>query len=343
MARTKRRYCYNCGNKVDLKLEMGSMRLFCNKCKTVFYENPNPVVSAVVINSDREILLVLRDNEPLAGNWCLPSGFVEVNETIEEAVLRELKEETGIDGKVIRLLDTVSYFNDFYGDLIWVSFEVKNIGGTLLAGDDARAARYFPISDLPELAFPPNTKAVKRFIHHYSDLWRLHDSFQSPVAEQKIDPKLPGFTLFKIISRDARIITENWVAEVMQHPTTKSYASFEYAELYQRAHKVVSQFCAWMTDPDQHSQSIIEYYRGVGRKRRIEGFLLSEVLSAISLTQKHIFAHVLAQGGIWEEAIGISTIMEFMSRVNLFFDKAVFYITRGFEKGIENNSGGANP
>ena len=332
MPKPKRRYCYHCGNKVDLKLEMGSMRLFCTKCKTVFYENPNPVVSSVVINSDREILLVLRDREPLAGKWCLPSGFVEVNETIEEAVLRELKEETGIDGKVIRLLDTVSYFNDFYGDLIWVSFEVKNIDGTLCAGDDARAARYFPISDLPELAFPPNTKAVKRFIQHYTDIWRLHDSFQTPVTEQKIDPKLPSFTFFKIISQDSQIITENWVAEVMQHPTTKSYALFKCDELYQRAHKVVSQFCSWMTDPNEHSQSIIEYYQGVGRKRRTEGFLLSEVLSAISLTRKHIFAHVLAQDGIWDQAIGISTIMEFVSRVNLFFDKTVFYTTRGYEK-----------
>ncbi|NQU26651.1 MAG: NUDIX hydrolase [Candidatus Marinimicrobia bacterium] len=343
MARTKRRYCYNCGNKVDLKLEMGSMRLFCTKCKTVFYENPNPVVSAMVINSDREILLVLRDNEPLAGNWCLPSGFVEVNETIEEAVLRELKEETGIDGKVIRLLDTVSYFNDFYGDLIWVTFEVKNIGGTLHAGDDARAARYFPISNLPQLAFPPNTKAVKCLIQHYMDLWRLYDSYQTPVTEEKIDPKLPGFTLFNTLSQGAQIITENWVAEVMQNPTTKSYASFEYDELYQRANKVISQFSAWMTDPQEHGQLIVEYYQGVGRKRRIEGFLLSEVLSAISLTRKHIFAHVLAQGGILDQEVGISTIMEFMSRVNLFFDKTVFYITRGYEKEIEKNSAAVFP
>jgi len=169
MGENKHRYCFHCGKKVDYKLETSSIYPFCNKCKTVFYENPNPVVSSIVVNSNREILLVLRDREPLAGKWCLPSGFVEVNETIEEAVLRELKEETGIDGKVIRLLDTVSYFNDFYGDLIWISFEVKNIGGTLLAGDDARAARYFPISDLPELAFLPNTNVVKSYMQHYSD------------------------------------------------------------------------------------------------------------------------------------------------------------------------------
>ncbi|NQT96495.1 MAG: NUDIX domain-containing protein [Candidatus Marinimicrobia bacterium] len=338
MGKPQRRYCYHCGNKIDSKLEKNAIHLFCTKCKTVSYGNPDPVVSAVVVNSDREILLVLRDREPLAGKWCLPSGFAEINETIEEAALRELNEETGIDGKVIRLLDTVSYYSDFYGDLIWVSFEVKNVGGTLVAGDDARAARYFPLSDLPELAFPPNTKAVKRFIQYYTDIWRLQDSFRASETEQTIDTNLPAFTLFKIISKDSRIITENWVAEVMQHPTTKSYASFEYDELYQRAHKVVSQFCAWMTDPDEHGQSIVEYYQGVGQKRRIEGFLLSEVLSAISLTRKHIFAHVLAQGGIWDQEIGMSTIMEFMSRVNLFFDKAVFYITRGYEKGSENNS-----
>ncbi len=338
MDKTRRRYCHHCGSKIDLKLENDLLHPFCTKCKTVFYENPDPIVSAVVVNSERELLLVLRDREPLAGKWCLPSGFVEVNETIEEAALRELKEETGILGNVIRLLDTVSYNNDFYGNLIWASFEVKTIGGTLRAGDDARAARFFSIADLPELAFPPNTVAVKRYIQHYADIWRLQDTFLAPVKEQKIDAELPAFALFDIIAQDAQIITENWVAEVMQHPTTHSYSSFDYDELFHRAHKVVSQFCSWMTDPGEHGDSINEYYQGVGRKRRTEGFRLSEVLSAISLTRKHIFAHVLAQGGIWDQAMAVTTIMEFMSRVNLFFDKTVYYITRGYEIEIENNS-----
>ncbi|MBC8402688.1 MAG: NUDIX hydrolase, partial [Candidatus Marinimicrobia bacterium] len=145
--KSNRNYCFRCGSNIQHKMVDDTLRDYCSHCKTVFYDNPLPVVSAVVVNTDREVLLVLRDREPQAGRWCLPSGFVEVNESIEEAVTRELLEETGIKGKVVRLLDVVSYNDRFYGDLIWVSFEVQLVKGVIKAGDDARAARYYPILD----------------------------------------------------------------------------------------------------------------------------------------------------------------------------------------------------
>jgi hypothetical protein len=75
-----------------------------------------------------------------------------------------------------------------------------------------------------------------------------------------------------------------------------------------------------------------DYYKSVGYDRRKEGFLLSEVISALSLSRKHIFAHVLGQDGIWRKPMEIYLTLEFMSRVNLFFDKAVYHISRGFEE-----------
>lgn len=92
--------------------------------------------------------------------WCLPMGFAEVSETIEQSALRELKEETGIKGKIVSLLDATSHIGDFYGNTITISFLVKMTGGILKAGDDAADAKWFPLCDLPPLAFESNRNAL---------------------------------------------------------------------------------------------------------------------------------------------------------------------------------------
>lgn len=332
----KRNYCLRCGAAIGSKRVDGVRREYCPTCNIVFYDNPLPVVSSVVVNKNRDVLLVLRDREPQRARWCLPSGFVEMNETIEEAVLRELREETGLTGKVIRLLDTVSYRNEFYGDLIWISFEVQRIGGKLVAGDDASDARYWPITKHLDLAFPTNTKAIKRYREYYQELWKMQDSFEGLKKERKLNTSVPSDAMYEIITRDAHIITENWVADVMQNPTTLSYASFDHDDIYMRAYNIVSQFGQWMLTPTTDAMSPAwAYYRGVGRKRHKEGFKLSEVLSALSLTRKHIFTHVLPQGGVWRKRFAMYSAIEFMWRVNLFFDKAAHYISLGYEEAGE--------
>ncbi|MFH1851874.1 MAG: NUDIX hydrolase [Candidatus Neomarinimicrobiota bacterium] len=332
-----RYFCSRCGGKVQPRTIDNIIRQYCPVCQTIFYDNPLPVVSAVVVNEQREILLVLRDREPQAGRWCLPSGFVEIKESIEAACLRELAEEAGIRGSVIRLLDTVSHHDAQYGDLIWISFEVKWDEGSVTAGDDARDARFVPLTALPELAFEPNRLAVRRYLDQYRDLWRMQDSFRYLRGEQGLNSDLPSDALIKIISQDAHMITENWVAEVCSHPTTVHYTTLPREKIYRRAHTVIAQFGDWLRMPPNETNPIWEYYRGMGGERRSEGFRLAEVLSAVSLTRKHIFAHVLAQGGVWAKPLDMYIAMEFMTRVNLFFDKAVYYITRGYEKAGEKS------
>ncbi|MBN2539411.1 MAG: NUDIX domain-containing protein [Deltaproteobacteria bacterium] len=331
----KRNYCVRCGEAIGSKKVDGINREYCSTCDIVFYYNPLPVVSSVVVNKNREVLLVLRDREPQRARWCLPSGFVEIDESIEEAVLRELHEETGLTGKVVRLLDTVSYRNEFYGDLIWITFEVQRIDGEVVAGDDARDARYWPITGSLDLAFPPNVKAIKRYRDYYQGLWKVQDSFKRLDKERKPDPSVPSDALSEIITRDAHILTENWIADVMQNPTTTSYARFDHDDIYPHAYKVFSQFGQWLLNPTEAMSTAWDYYLGVGRKRREEGFKLSEVLSALSLTRKHILTHVLARGGVWSRQYAMYSVMEFIWRVNLFFDKAAYNITLGYEEAGE--------
>ena len=327
-----RKYCPNCKSKITRKKLENRLRDYCSSCDKIFYDNPLPVVSAVVPNKKREILLVLRDRDPYAGQWCLPSGFVELNESIEKAVLRELKEETGIKGKVLRLLDTHSRYNEIYGDLIWVTFEVKKSSGKVVAGDDARDAKYFPIHDLPKLPFHANRRAVKRYKKVHQDLWSMEDSFKNidgKHGKSKLD--LPTDSLYKIISKDSQIITDNWVSEVSSHDSTTKYAKYSRDILYERAHTVISQFGDWMTTPKGKKTHIWDYYTQVGKQRCEQGFKLSEVLSALSLTRKHIFSHVLANSNVWKKSIAMYQVLEFMWQVNYFFDKANYYVAYGFE------------
>jgi ADP-ribose pyrophosphatase YjhB (NUDIX family) len=333
----KRIFCYKCGKSIEQKAIDEHIRDYCPSCETVYYDNPLPVVSAIVPNKKREILLVLREREPYAEEWALPSGFVELNETVEQAALRELQEETNIKGKIVKLLDTFSHSNKMYGDLIWVTFEIKWSSRKLKAGDDALETRFFPLDEIPRLAFTANRRAVDKYILSKQDLWAMQDSFSRLEKGSRFTgKKLPSNELFEIITRDAHIITENWLSEVITHHSTKHYAMQSPKETYEKAIKVISQFADWINRPGGQRKEIWEYYRSVGSKRRKEGYLLSEVLSALSLTRKHIFAHVLGQGKVWRKPLEMYQTMEFMSRVNLFYDKASYHITKGYETVDKN-------
>jgi 8-oxo-dGTP diphosphatase len=93
------------------------------------------------------IVLVERRYEPLG--YALPGGFVEVGETVENAVLREVKEETGLDAQIVKLLGVYSEPNrDPRFHVVSVVF-VLDAFGEPKGGDDAKKAVVFPIEDLP--------------------------------------------------------------------------------------------------------------------------------------------------------------------------------------------------
>ncbi len=100
----KRKYCSQCGEALSIKNEGDTVRDYCSGCDVYYYDNPLPVASNIVMKN-REILLVKRKNVPYKGLWCLPMGFAESGESIENAALRELAEETGIVGQIISLVD----------------------------------------------------------------------------------------------------------------------------------------------------------------------------------------------------------------------------------------------
>jgi len=126
---------------------------------TYAYPRPALTVDAVVFRKNAEqleVLLIQRKHYPYVGMWALPGGFVEMEETVEKAVVRELQEETNIIVEGLKQLHTFSELGrdprgrtvsvTFYGITSYKNSEVKG-------GDDAVDARWFPLNNLPELAF----------------------------------------------------------------------------------------------------------------------------------------------------------------------------------------------
>lgn len=139
-------YCPSCGTSLVRRLEAGRERPACTKCGFVGYRNPAPVGLVMATTEDR-LLLVQRSAEPLMGFWAPPAGYVEYDESVEQAVVREAKEETNLDVRVDRLIGVHSQPNT--GILI-VAYRGHVVGGKLRAGEDAAEVGLFAADSLPD-------------------------------------------------------------------------------------------------------------------------------------------------------------------------------------------------
>ena len=117
------------------------------------YKNPKLTVDGVILR-EKEILLIKRFKNPFKNKWALPGGYVEYNEKVEDAILREIFEETGLKAEIEKLFGVYSESNrDPRGHTVSIVYLITIIGGTLKGGDDACDARFFEIEKLPDLAF----------------------------------------------------------------------------------------------------------------------------------------------------------------------------------------------
>ena len=114
---------------------------------------PRLTVDAVVVKGGR-VLLVRRGSPPFEGMWALPGGFVDKGEALEAAVLRELREETGVRGRVLGIVGAYSRpGRDPRGHTVSVAYAVEPVSGRARGGDDAAEAVWHPLARLPSLAF----------------------------------------------------------------------------------------------------------------------------------------------------------------------------------------------
>ena len=112
-------------------------------------------VGAVVLDADNRILLVRRGQAPLAGEWSLPGGALELGERLEDGLRREVQEETGLDVEpleIVAVFDHISHASDdpervrFH--YVLVDYRCRLLGGTLASATDVTEARWVPWSEL---------------------------------------------------------------------------------------------------------------------------------------------------------------------------------------------------
>ncbi len=128
------------------------------------YKNPIPTVDAIIQKSS-SILLVKRKKDPYKNQFALPGGFVNEGETIEEAIKREVYEETSLEVHPIDILGVYSDpTRDPRGHMMTVVFIVLMIRGTPTAGDDAKDISWIPIEKLNDIKIAFDHKLV---IHDY--------------------------------------------------------------------------------------------------------------------------------------------------------------------------------
>ncbi len=155
-------YCPKCRNELGERFEGGRLRPCCPGCGYVQYLNPAPGAGVVLLRG-REVCLVQRRFEPKMGQWTLPTGFMEWDESIEETARREVREETGLEVELTRLFAVETGILPPDQPVIVVFYLGRERGGDLQAGDDAADAGFYSLDDLPgTIAFAAHRNVLER-------------------------------------------------------------------------------------------------------------------------------------------------------------------------------------
>jgi hypothetical protein len=247
--------------------------------------------------------------------------------------LRELREEAGIEGRIVQLLDVGSHVNPLYGELLIVTFEVEKTGGVEVGGDDASEARYFPVMNLPKLAFDSQEKAIAKFVELKRDLWSIHDSFETFV-ESTVKDRI-GYPVTLLSDELAAAVQENsekivglWLDDITTNPSTRSYRRLAREDLRARAMVIMGQFGAWLRKEKSEAE-FTSFYLGLGKERQEGRVPLEEAISSLSLLKKHVWMFTYSFG-VWEKAVDIYRMFELGERLVYFFDRAAYQTAVGY-------------
>jgi 8-oxo-dGTP diphosphatase len=159
-------YCPECGTALEQRLAFGKQRGVCPACGHTHFDDPKVAVG-VVVEMDGGILLGKRNHDPMMGHWSFPSGFVDAGEVPEDAAVREVEEETGVQVQLDRLLGVYSNTGQ---RVIFIAYAGHAVGGRLEAGEECIEVATFSPDALPPLAFP-NDGAIL-------EAWRLPGGLQ---------------------------------------------------------------------------------------------------------------------------------------------------------------------
>jgi ADP-ribose pyrophosphatase YjhB (NUDIX family) len=162
---TSLNFCSRCGASLRFGLVPGEdrHRLSCEACGHIAYVNPRLVVTTFPVTDAGEIVLIRRGIEPGLGEWAQPGGFLEVDETVHQAAIRETWEETGL---LVEPGDIIGLYTRLEAAVVTIAFEARIVGGTPAPTPEATEIRAYAPEAIPwpELAFRTTMWALRDWI-----------------------------------------------------------------------------------------------------------------------------------------------------------------------------------
>jgi ADP-ribose pyrophosphatase YjhB (NUDIX family) len=161
------KFCPRCGHALEMRsVEEQRLRPVCPACGFIVYLNPPIAAGVIAERDDGKILLVLRGENPGRGLWGLPTGFMEIDETIEDAARRECLEETGVLVELGELWGVWSFHHDYkQSSGVLVLYTARVVGGAPRAGSDCTEVRFFAPAEIEDamLAFATHREALAKW------------------------------------------------------------------------------------------------------------------------------------------------------------------------------------
>lgn len=154
-------FCPLCATPLTQCFVDGRDRMTCQTCGWIHYVNPLPVAVAFTVNRNNELLVIRRAHEPAYNEWALPGGFLEAGEHPEEGCLRELYEETSLEGRVDGLIGVYQRESDLYGSLVVVAYRVVAAHVNIAINHEVFEAGFYTPDRMPPVRIPLHRQIIE--------------------------------------------------------------------------------------------------------------------------------------------------------------------------------------
>ena len=161
------KYCPKCGS--ELFEEHNAKSKHCSNCGFTYYQNPSSATAAFILNSKDELLVVKRGKEPAKDTLDLPGGFVDNDESGEQGIVREIKEETGLDIKKVEYLFSIPNIYRYSGmdihtlDMFYLCHADED--AEIHAADDAASCSWIPLRQVYVERF--GLRSIREGVHRF--------------------------------------------------------------------------------------------------------------------------------------------------------------------------------
>jgi len=157
------KYCSHCGHEVDFRIPENDNlpRFICDHCGSIHYQNPN-IVTGCIAQWENKILMCKRAIEPRYGLWTLPAGFMENQETLEEAAMRETLEEANAR---VANLNLYAVYSIPHINQVYMMFTAALLDLEFGPGSESLEVELFSQSEIPwqQLAFPVIERSLQQY------------------------------------------------------------------------------------------------------------------------------------------------------------------------------------